>query len=265
MKPYHGIYLYSDLDGTLLQDDKTVSDENYAALTRFLDGGGSFGIATGRPLPHIARFRDRLPITAPCILCNGAAVYDFSRQQYLRLFPLDKALACQTIRQVEALLPDVSVQIFTEHTIYMVNPNQRDDLYIIWDNLPRVHVLPEQVEEPFWKILFCHRGEILDEAVPKLHLAPGLDTYRSEETYFEVLAQAKGGALAAWRPNLPECKKLLTIGDYENDLSLLAAGDVCAAPANALPCVRQAATIQVCDNNHGAVADFLQQAVFSKF
>lgn len=61
-------------------------------------------------------------------------------------------------------------------------------------------------------------------------VSAGLVTYRSEETYFEVLAQAKGGALAAWRPNLPECKKLLTIGDYENDLSLLAAGDVCAAP-----------------------------------
>ena len=265
MKPYHGIYLYTDLDGTLLQDDKTVSDADYAALCRFIDGGGNFGIATGRPLPHIARFRDRLPITAPCVLCNGAAVYDFSQEQYLRLFPLDKDLACQTIHQVEALLPDISVQIFTEQTIYMVNPHQRDDLYIIWDNLPRVHLLPEQIEVPFWKILFCHRGQVLDETVPKLHLAPTLVTYRSEETYFEVLAQAKGGALESLRPSLPGCHTLLTIGDYENDLSLLAAGDVCAAPANALPCVRQAADMQVPDNNHHAVAAFLQQAVFSRY
>ena len=41
MKPYHGIYLYTDLDGTLLQDDKTVSDADYAALCRFIDGGGN--------------------------------------------------------------------------------------------------------------------------------------------------------------------------------------------------------------------------------
>ena len=265
MKPYHGIYLYSDLDGTLLQDDKTVSDENYEALCRFVEGGGHFGVASGRPLVHLARFRDRLPINAPCILFNGAAVYDFEAARYVHLFPLDRTLACQTIAAVEALLPDVSVQVFAEENIYMVNPQQRDDLYIIWDNLPRIRVLPEQITEPFWKLLFCHRKEVLDETVPRLSLDPSLVTYRSEDTYFEVLSQSKGGALEALRPELPDARQILTIGDYENDLSLLRAGDLCAAPANALPCVRQAAALQMPDNNHHAVAEFLNQAVFSKY
>ncbi len=264
MEPYRGIYLYTDLDDTLLRDDKTVSDTDYAALQRFTAGGGRFGIATGRPVVHIARFRDRLPINAPCVLCNGAAVYDFDTGRYVRQFPLPVAPAMEVIRQMLALLPEISIQIFTEQHIYMVNPNQRDDLYIIWDHLERIHCMPEAVTEPWLKILFCHHGDRLDWAVPQLRIDPALVSYRSELTYFELLAMSKGNALQAMRPALPGLRQLLTIGDYENDVDLVRNGDIGAAPENALPCVRAAADLIVADHNHNAVADFLERTVFSK-
>ena len=41
-------YLYADMDGTLLTDTKDISDENVAAIKRYIDAGGKFAVATGR-------------------------------------------------------------------------------------------------------------------------------------------------------------------------------------------------------------------------
>ena len=40
--------LFSDMDGTLLSDDKKVSQENLAAIRLFVKAGGRFSVATGR-------------------------------------------------------------------------------------------------------------------------------------------------------------------------------------------------------------------------
>ncbi|MDD3164472.1 MAG: HAD family hydrolase [Oscillospiraceae bacterium] len=263
MECYQGIYLYTDLDGTLLDDEKNVSDTNLQAIRRLLDGGGHFGIATGRPLYHLDRQLERLPVDAPCILCNGAAIYDFGAARYLARFPLPKRAALDVICQMRALLPEISIQIFCEAAIFEVNPQQDDTLFEIWDNLPRVRIAPELVTQPWHKIIFCHHGAVLDRTVPKLRIPEGLIAYRSEETYFELLAVSKGGALAQLRQALPDMRTLLTIGDYENDLDLVRCGDIGAAPRNAIANVLAAADLTVKDNNQNAIADLLERTVFS--
>lgn len=196
MKPYHGIYLYSDLDGTLLQDDKTVSDENYAALTRFLDGGGSFGIATGRPLPTLPASVTGCPSQPPAYSAMARQSMISPGSSICICFPWIKRWPVRPSVRWKRFCPMSACRFLPNTRSIWSIPIQRDDLYIIWDNLPAGTCAAGAGGGAFWKILFCHRGEILDEAVPKLHLAPELITYRSEETYFEVLAQAKGGALA---------------------------------------------------------------------
>ena len=38
-----------DMDGTLFNDDKTISKENLEAITKLLDNGHAFAFNTGRP------------------------------------------------------------------------------------------------------------------------------------------------------------------------------------------------------------------------
>lgn len=77
MKP---TILYSDLDGTLIRDG-AVSAANRKAIDTFLAAGGSFSIATGRSEETARLYAETLPLTAPAILYNGAAVYDYGREQ----------------------------------------------------------------------------------------------------------------------------------------------------------------------------------------
>ncbi len=47
-KKFDGYVIYSDLDGTLLNNNKEVSDENKEFINYFIENGGKFSIATGR-------------------------------------------------------------------------------------------------------------------------------------------------------------------------------------------------------------------------
>ena len=78
MGAFDGYYLYCDLDGTLFDDDKRVSLENRQAIERFVKEGGKFGVATGRAPSIIGTIERDLPVNAPCILLNGAGLYDLA-------------------------------------------------------------------------------------------------------------------------------------------------------------------------------------------
>ena len=59
---YDGIALFSDLDGTLLDDRRQLSNDNLRAITYFVRNGGSFGVATGRVEQTIRLRFPELPI-----------------------------------------------------------------------------------------------------------------------------------------------------------------------------------------------------------
>ena len=60
---YDKIALFTDLDGTLLNSRRQVSDENLAALARFTAEGGLFGISTGRAPSNALDILPPLPST----------------------------------------------------------------------------------------------------------------------------------------------------------------------------------------------------------
>ena len=49
MKKFEGILFCTDLDGTLFDDNKTISKENLDAIEYFKSEGGLFTFITGRP------------------------------------------------------------------------------------------------------------------------------------------------------------------------------------------------------------------------
>lgn len=83
---FDGVLFYSDYDDTLYNSAHTVSHENHAAIRYFQQNGGRFSVATGRAhrtfTPQIEK--ERLVLTAPVVLSNGAALYDYGEDRYLR-------------------------------------------------------------------------------------------------------------------------------------------------------------------------------------
>ena len=98
MGKFDGVLLASDFDNTLLNTETArrtgaevpeVSRRNREALEYFMAGGGRFAIATGRALAAFIKFADQVPMNAPGIVCNGAALYDFQKGEYLETILLD--------------------------------------------------------------------------------------------------------------------------------------------------------------------------------
>ena len=92
MGRFDGVLLASDFDNTLIYTEEALrtgkpvpplSERNRAALERFMAGGGRFAVATGRALAAFRKYAPLVPMNAPGIVCNGAALYDFAREEYL--------------------------------------------------------------------------------------------------------------------------------------------------------------------------------------
>ncbi|MEA5047365.1 MAG: HAD-IIB family hydrolase [Eubacteriales bacterium] len=267
MGSYEGYYLYCDLDGTLFDDEKRISAANRAAISFFVRQGGSFGVATGRTPPIIGTVEHELPVNAPCILFNGAGLYDLGNRQYLALHPVDPdRTALVTSRAIE-LVEDACAQIFTAANIYELNPRQRDDPQTVLERMPVIRASVSQIPRPFLKFILTHEKETMDfleQTLRREGLLEGFSVFRSSDVYLEFVAPAvnKGTALEDVRLRCSNVKKILAIGDFNNDIEMISSADIGGAPANAVPEVKYAANIVLpFDNNHDCVARFLETAL----
>jgi len=66
----------SDLDGTLLKDNKTISQENYRAIAEYTRLGGHFVPSSGRTLTEIPLLVRNIPGVRYVLFSDGAGIYD---------------------------------------------------------------------------------------------------------------------------------------------------------------------------------------------
>ncbi len=268
MGKYDGIYLYADMDGTLLKDDKTIPEANLIALERFTAEGGRFGVATGRSPHNFSFFGEVLPLNAPSILDNGGALYDVKNERFIECAYIPRERSLNIVHKILHISPMASVQVYTCDARYQVNPNKGhyDDPLIVVENIHEPFIRAEDIQGKWIKIVVCEPEERLMDTLNKLEPETLEDEYSivlSGKLYFELLHRgtSKGAGIAAVRRNEGGIKKILAIGDYYNDTEMLEQADVSGAPVNAEQAIRDIADHITCDNNQGCVADFLRLAL----
>jgi HAD superfamily hydrolase (TIGR01484 family) len=79
----------TDIDGTLLRSDRTVSDRTRAAVAAVEQAGLPFVLVTGRPPRWLAPVRDQLDHRGVAICANGALVMDLHTEEVLRVDGFD--------------------------------------------------------------------------------------------------------------------------------------------------------------------------------
>ena len=133
MGKFDRVLLACDFDNTLVYTEPalvageplpSLTAENREALESFTAQGGHFAVATGRALAAFQAIAPGLPINTPCVLCNGAALYDFTRGEYLDCNLLDEA----ALRRGQALLddfPTLAVEAYhIGNVVHAVRPNE---------------------------------------------------------------------------------------------------------------------------------------------
>ena len=71
--------LFTDLDGTLLNNQSMVSRNTKAFLDDFIHAGNKLVLTSGRPLPSILEVKEQAGLNYPGVLIsasNGTLVYD---------------------------------------------------------------------------------------------------------------------------------------------------------------------------------------------
>ncbi len=93
MIPQNNTTIYiSDLDGTLLRNDATISPWSREKLTELLNEGINFTIASARSVNSIKQILGPLPLTLPVIEINGAFITDYHTYKHLIINEMEKDL-----------------------------------------------------------------------------------------------------------------------------------------------------------------------------
>ncbi|MGA5650962.1 HAD family hydrolase [Streptomyces seoulensis] len=92
----------TDLDGTLLRGDDTVSARSLAALAEAARAGARHLVVTGRPAPRVRPLLAALGGTGLAVCAQGAQVYDAATGTLLWSVRLDRELAETALGKIEA-------------------------------------------------------------------------------------------------------------------------------------------------------------------
>ena len=275
MGRFTGVLLASDFDNTMIYTEEALrsgvpvpplSEKNRAALEYFMAEGGKFAIATGRALAAFMKYADKVPMNAPGVVCNGAALYDFAKGEYL-----DTAMIGGDVRQRgQAILdrfPAVAVEAYhMDNVIYAVHPNEitRQHEHLTKVGVTELASLPE-VPLPLGKLLLEADHETL-EAVKAFMEAQGwsgdYELIFSGKELLEMTAKGanKGGMVRRLAARLGiSMEHVYCAGDEANDISMLTAAAQGFAPVNCVPAVRECGVVIVADAREDALADIIHR------
>ena len=95
--------IVSDFDGTLVNNDGTISERNKKAITEYVEAGGAFAVSTGRlPGGILPRVRE-LGLTGKVCCCNGAIVIDTEHNEVLMEDRLSLEATLSACKKMEEL------------------------------------------------------------------------------------------------------------------------------------------------------------------
>ena len=260
MKKFSGMLFCTDLDGTLFCNDKTVSKENLDAIEYFKSEGGLFTFVTGREPSTTGEIYSLVKPNAPFGCLNGAGIYDMPNKRYTFTMTLPDSFL-ELVRYIDKELPDMGIQLNTEKQVYFNKDNSAMVFFRKITGLPNIHCHYEDVKEPVLKVVFAHEDQAKIEALERLlkshPLADKFDFIRSELRLFEILPKgaSKGFLLEKLAEQLGIDKaKTIAIGDYNNDVSMIAATGIGFAVENAVPEAKAVADYITVNNNQSAIA-----------
>ncbi len=252
----------TDLDGTLLRSDGTLSERNREALRAVEDRGITVVFVTARP----PRWLDELAHAVGghgLVLClNGACTYEVATRAVTDVRGFEHASVTEIIRDLRSGLPAVALGL-ERATGAMYDQHYRNQPLVAEE--PARAPVEEHLDQPVGKLLARlpsrTEGNFFD-TVRGIIGSRAILAYSGSEGLAEMTAPGvtKASALTRWceQHNIAP-SEVWAFGDMPNDLPMLNWAGRGIAVANAHPEVRTAITDRTASNDDDGVAQALEQ------
>ncbi len=271
MGKFEGVLICTDLDGTLLRKDKTISRENREAIEYFKQEGGYFTFVTGRMPFFVSYVLETIKPNAPFGCVNGAGLYDAVKGDYVWTATMPDNVTA-LIRHVDEGFSDVGIQVNTFYKTYFCKENQIMANFRKITGLENIVCDYDNVREPIAKIVFGSQSEDeirnIEKALKGHPLADDFDFIRSEKTLYEILPKgiSKGTSIIKLCDHLNvDVKKSIAIGDYNNDISMFRTAGIGIAVSNACDEALRAADFITVSNEDHAIARVVSDLETGKY
>lgn len=260
----------TDLDGTLLRSDETISNYSCQVINRLAEQGILFSYATARSFVTSAKVTSGLAARIPFIVYNGAFVIDNASGRIL--------LSNFFGSEVRELLADL-----LDREIYPI-------VYAMIDGAEHFSYVKERCSKGMLDFLSTRRGDRRDRPVSRTEeLFEGelfyITCIDEEEKLEPLFHQYKGiyhtvyqrdlYTHAQWLELMPlstsksnairrlqaffKCDRLVVFGDGHNDIDMFRIADECYAVNNAADELKQIATAVIGSNDEDGVAHWLSE------
>ncbi len=269
-----------DLDGTLLDSQKRLSDANRVALERAAKSGMLIVPTTGRFFGMMPQSVRDLPFVRYAITVNGAQVYDRETDAAIVREEIPIAMAVDLMRLLDRY--DVIYDCYRSNWGWMTADLQMKAADYATDahylkmirefrkpvSELKAHLLDTAPEGDVQKVMMFSRnsadGKQVAEAIrdevtalfPELKITSS--TWNNLE--FNISSANKGNSLRRFAEHLGlSLENCMAFGDGLNDLSMIEAAGIGVAMSNAHPDVLAAADVVAASNDEDGVAKVIDE------
>ncbi|MEV6614553.1 HAD family hydrolase [Streptomyces sp. NPDC051051] len=253
----------TDLDGTLLRSDESISLRTRDALAAATAAGASHIVVTGRGVPWTRHILDDLGYDGLAVCGQGAQVYDAGAHRLLTSVTLDRQLAGVALAKIEAEVGPLYLAASRDGLDgeVLVGPG-----YAVTETLPSTPFTDasDLWSAPLNKIYIQHPELSDDELAEAARQAAGgfVSVAMAGAGIVELLplglSKATGLSLAARRLGL-KAADTIAFGDMPNDIPMFAWSARSVAMANAHPDLKAVADELTTSNEEDGIAVVLER------
>jgi Cof subfamily protein (haloacid dehalogenase superfamily) len=262
--------LFTDLDGTLLNDQKQVSYDNRQAIQKALKRNHKIVIATGRPLPSAVQLIEDLELTSEgcyAITYNGGLIYD----SYHKKAIFKTTLPFEYVQYIFDKAKEKNIHCHTYSDEYVISEKVTRELELYCGRIKVPYSIVEDihtdlVEKPVKVIMVDLAGrkrltKIKEELASWCQGKVNCNFSNAYFLEFGSLEATKGTAVRYLCNylNIP-IENSIAAGDEENDISMIQAAGIGAVMANAPDEIKKLGDyITKHNNNNHGIAEIIEK------
>lgn len=257
-----------DCDGTLLNQQQIVSERNKLAIQKLREQGILFGLCTGRECESVKQLLGIWGLEGmvdAIVGTGGAEIYDFTKKQTIRQFPLEPEVLKTIVQHYQDL--DVNFAIPEQGILYV----PKDDVLIQtvskMDRVPyRVVDYDAYCTKPKSKLMIICDPDRMEEVVKRsaslksdrFQFTSLITTSRLFE-YMDPRISKAFGLQTLMELHGIQMEELCTFGDADNDYDMTKAAGVGVVMANGSERTKQVADYLTADCQNDGVAQFIEK------